>query len=184
MMSAFVVAPNVIKELALVDLFGPFRTYATIREEAAENAELVSDVADDIWKANIKSVRIRYPQETLTTLPGDPISLTTNGDPAPLTISPADVLAFSPPVLVSHITALVRNIDCIEYQSCEDPDFYTSKAYNHLTRIRKALTTRLPGYQAEDWPSEMEPSQWGGKRPRSPQGIQDHIQIIKLEERL
>lgn len=52
---------------------------------------------------------------------------------------------------VTEIPALLKLCDCLEYQSCERPDYEDSQAYKRLQRIRGTLIRALPGYEAAPW---------------------------------
>lgn len=47
--------------------------------------------------------------------------------------------------------ALLKLIDCYEYQSCEHPGWNTSQAKEFCDRLRKALIGLLPGYAEANW---------------------------------
>ena len=46
---------------------------------------------------------------------------------------------------------LFKLIDCLEYQSCEHPEWRDSKAYKALDDLRRALCTNVDGYDAAPW---------------------------------
>jgi len=47
--------------------------------------------------------------------------------------------------------AVLKLIDCYEYQSCERPDWPTSEAHAYCAALRERLIGQLPGYDAAPW---------------------------------
>lgn len=47
--------------------------------------------------------------------------------------------------------AVLKLIDCYEYQSCERPDWPTSEAHAYCAALRNRLIGQLPGYDAAPW---------------------------------
>jgi hypothetical protein len=47
--------------------------------------------------------------------------------------------------------AVLKLIDCYEYQSCERPDWHESEAYAYCDALRRRLIAQLPGYDAAPW---------------------------------
>ena len=59
------------------------------------------------------------------------------------------------PSSVRGPAALLKAIDCYEYQSCETPDWEQSEAARFCQELRAHLIRQLPGYnQADTWPIE------------------------------
>jgi hypothetical protein len=54
-------------------------------------------------------------------------------------------------VPVPVIAQQLKLCSCLEYQSCERPDYEESDAYKLLERIRGDLISALPGYDAGPW---------------------------------
>jgi len=47
---------------------------------------------------------------------------------------------------------MAKTLNCLEYQSCERPDWYQSLAFKILTACREQLLRNMPGYEsAEGW---------------------------------
>lgn len=46
---------------------------------------------------------------------------------------------------------VVKACDCLEYQSCEHPDYYKSSAYKIMAAIRGTAICKLPGYGELKW---------------------------------
>lgn len=99
-----------------------------------------AEVANLIWQENIKSVSHRYPGESSGTLPG-PIG-------GSFVVEPSDFAAYfeyPDPVQV------LKSCDCLEYQSCEHPDWHASQALAFLDTLRKLAWTSLPSYDSKTW---------------------------------
>lgn len=47
--------------------------------------------------------------------------------------------------------AVLKLIDCLEYQSCECDDYHNTEAYKLLSVYRSRMACKLPGYDAEEW---------------------------------
>lgn len=91
------------------------------------------DLGQVLWDENVRSVDYRY-QECNT---HDRYTLhTTEGDLDPL--------------------AVLKAIDCYEYQSCEHPEWADSDAQRWMTRLREAIYTIAPRY-CEPVPSRFSP---------------------------
>jgi hypothetical protein len=46
---------------------------------------------------------------------------------------------------------ILKAIACLEYQSCEHPDWATSQARRFCLELRDHCVERLPGYQQAPW---------------------------------
>lgn len=65
------------------------------------------------------------------------------------------------PDAVTHVTlssypklepiAVIKACDCLDYQSCEHPEWETSDAYHLLNAIRHAAISRIHGYDDAAW---------------------------------
>ncbi len=89
----------------------------------------------------IKSVMIRYPKDTLETLPGpndlrQEIEFTYSPHPTLKLLKPVDILSAC---------------SCYDYQACEDPDYGTTPARQIIETIRNNAVRRLPGYEQVAW---------------------------------
>lgn len=49
------------------------------------------------------------------------------------------------------VVQLLKAVDCLEYQSCETPGYYTSDDYRQLDGIRRRMVAALPGYEDAEW---------------------------------
>lgn len=53
--------------------------------------------------------------------------------------------------------AILKMRDGYEYQACEHPGWFDSKAHNLIQQIRKAAIRALPGYDAAPWCYDGQP---------------------------
>lgn len=102
----------------------------------AGEMETVAAFASELWRENVRSVNYRYPN-----------------DPAPVelfTITPHDIedklhaWEFDP-------VQVLKAIDCLEYQSCEHPEWEASSACSFLNRLRREAIAALRGYSDAAW---------------------------------
>jgi hypothetical protein len=103
------------------------------------------DVASILYAENVASVNYRYDESTDATLP-----------------SPAFYRFTQIPAL--HILSC---LNCLEYQSCEHPEWNESVAAQLLNQIRRAAIRALPGYEHAPWGLPAKPCtalQEGGAR--------------------
>lgn len=49
------------------------------------------------------------------------------------------------------IVQILKLANCLEYQSCESPDWGETLAFRLLRAIKEAAITRLPGYDSAEW---------------------------------
>ena len=47
--------------------------------------------------------------------------------------------------------ALIKAIDCLDYQSCERPDWDSTQAAKMLRDLKSVAIASLPGYDAAEW---------------------------------
>jgi hypothetical protein len=102
----------------------------------AGEMETVAEFASELWQENVRSVNYRYQndQADLTTYVIDPYKVD-------------DLLHawdFDP-------LEVLKAIDCLEYQSCEHPEWEASKAWSFLNRLRRACISSLHGYSEATW---------------------------------
>lgn len=109
------------------------RAYAR-REDPAVTGQMLVD-------ANVESVSHRYPDDKLTELPGrlDAWWL------VPYTFPKGR----RPPSLTA--VAILKAIDCYEYQACEPPGWETSEAAAFCRGLRDVAIGALPGYDEAAW---------------------------------
>lgn len=110
-----------------------------------------ADVANMLWRENIKSVSYRYPgDKTSGTLPG-PVG-------GSLIVTKRDFLhpfnRFDP-------VQVLKSVSCYEYQTCEHPEWESSEAFAFCQALRHAAIDALPGYDAAEWGAPKTPKQEG-----------------------
>ena len=64
------------------------------------------------------------------------------------------------PVVAIDAAAVLKSVQCVDYQSCETDDWETTLAYRVLKAIESGAIAHLPGYGA---------APWGWTRPPVPQ---------------
>lgn len=84
-----------------------------------------------LWAENHLSVNYRYGEI----------------EPVPTYIHQA---VFSPDTVVRSVQT-IKACHCLEYQSCEHPEYYESLACATLDAIVRAATRRVPGYDEAEW---------------------------------
>lgn len=126
-MSAYICNPELFVRLA---------TFACPHADC-ERAETLANM---LYDANIASVQYRYPRDKPDELPG-PIDR-----PERISVTPCDYLEPQ-----RSIVALLKDCACLEYQSCELPDWRSTNACWAIHNIRHELISRLPGYADAPW---------------------------------
>jgi hypothetical protein len=136
-MSAFVVGHDHIDALMTFAASTKTSYYFNKKwvEITRENCEEVGRILLD---ANVQSVSYRYDDADETNLPGT-IGETAAG------------YRFRP--FASHFQAvqIIKACHCLNYQSCERPDWYGSLAETILQAIKSAAEHKLPGYSDAQW---------------------------------
>jgi hypothetical protein len=101
-----------------------------------------------LWLENFKSVAERYPDCSLTDLPG----------PVGLTLDTIWDYTYAPPQNAPSNLQLLALIACYEYQSCEHPGWEDSTAHHYCTELKTRLIAAVgpayeasPEYQAIPW---------------------------------
>jgi hypothetical protein len=94
--------------------------------------------ASELWKENVKSVNHRYPN-----------------DPAPI-----DLFTIAPQKIDDMLhgwdfepVQVLKAISCLNYQSCEHPEWETSNAHAFLEGLKNAAIASLAGYSEAAWGS-------------------------------
>lgn len=88
------------------------------------NKENAGAVATILWRENVRSLEGRY------------------GD-TPADFSDYEFNYYSSVKQSYSIPEIAGAIDCLEYQSCESEDYYTTEAYQVLGKMRKHLLRQL-----------------------------------------
>ena len=91
-----------------------------------------------IWAENVKSVSYRYPSD------GEDL-------PGPINLEWATPYQYPSNVHLLTPVAILKMVQCYEYQSCEHPSWESSEAHKWAQRMRSEATSRLPGYEAAPW---------------------------------
>lgn len=160
-MSAFICGPDHFKALAIfaasrhrssadqhtvdpryIEGLDPEGLFTLRGIQNLNEAELASLYADVLYRENIRSVLTRYPKDTIESAPG-PIK-----KPAHITVTARDHCTAA---LRLPAVALLKMLDCLEYQSCESDDWENTVAYRLLNAIRRAAIRAIPGYEDAPW---------------------------------
>ena len=92
-------------------------------------------LATTLWRENNRSVNYRYRAELgFSTLPE--LQLAESDIRVLLRIDPVQVL---------------KALDCLEYQSCETPDWRETEAHGIIQSLRSSAIRRLRGFDAAAW---------------------------------
>ena len=95
----------------------------------ATTYQILADQGQQLLDENIRSVRTRYPGETFK---GELFGLDeTVPKPTPL--------------------EALKLIQCLEYQSNQNPDYYATQAFRTLHEIRRVAQSKLPGWDQASW---------------------------------
>ena len=103
------------------------------------NDERAAEVANMLWRENIKSVSHRYNDRTSATLPGSHGREITARDFRGLRW-----MSFDP-------VQVIKACQCLDYQSCEHDDWEQSEACAFLQALKASECHRLRGYDAAEW---------------------------------
>lgn len=128
-MSAFIVSKL---HVACIVRFAGFQLRDCMPFGYREVADDWGAVAALLYAENVRSVNHRYPNHP----PEEPVSF----DPGEVTRAP----------LLSPVQC-IKACDCLEYQSCEHPEWQDSVARKVLRNIRAEAIRRLPGYDEAPW---------------------------------
>lgn len=151
-MSAYIVDKNHIVYLVAAAMSrrinsrgGNFRWYWGTRE-AQQSRELscvdyerAAEVGNMLMLENIKSVSYRYPNESSGTLPG-PVS----GNSVVTAADCGVCYEFTP-------AQVHKACCCLDYQSCEHPEWRESEACAFLDRLKEAAAHAMPGWEEAEW---------------------------------
>jgi len=163
-MSAYVVDRESIAYLVTAALQLPERHDSLRWHHAGESRTLhagdypaASRLGQMLWDENIRSVCFRYDEPYAQVdrgkLPG------TNGESYEFDFAAGEALTTSiEPAVVLGVA------DCLEYQSCEHPEWAESEAYAILNSIRRVAWQSLAGYQWHPPTIPVAPVPWQGTR--------------------
>lgn len=102
--------------------------------------ETANQVGQMLLDENVKSVSYRYPDDSVTDLPGR--------------LNAEWLIPFklnSPFFRTPTSMECLKLISCYEYQSCEHPDWKESEAYAFCQALRHRAIDSLPGYDEAPW---------------------------------
>jgi len=88
-------------------------------------------LATILYRENVRSVRHRYPNDAFEAL--ERLTIGGNGRQ------------------IADPVQILKLCQCLEYQSCETPDWEQSTAYKILQSIMSAAIGDLPGYKEAAW---------------------------------
>lgn len=144
-MSAWVVSKAHIDALVTAGLINC--QHAHLRwEHDGEGRQLDYTNADEIgsmlWAENVRSVQARYPD-----------ILEEQGDyPGPIDFEAEQVFAYRWQRNTIEPVAVLKAIDCYQYQSCEHGDAWrASEAFQFCEALKEDMIGRLPGYREAPW---------------------------------
>lgn len=128
-----------------------------LRDEASRRGERLAMHDDDydsapavaviLARENVRSVAYRYPDDAPGQRPG-PCGMSDDTEYLLLCSQRARYLRAAEGVSPVEV---LKAASCLEYQSCEHPEFRDSFAFLILERIRSAAVSELPGYDAASW---------------------------------
>ncbi|MGO9013617.1 MAG: hypothetical protein ACLQF0_01430 [Dissulfurispiraceae bacterium] len=157
-MSAFVVSPEHIRELAAFAVskkHGSMRvdprylkyhiseTLAAQFNDSMTDDEIATIYAGVLYSENLRSVGERYPdcKGDIDELPG------LIEKPSYIVVRMRDIIDRK----VRNMIDILKMCKCLEYQSCETDDYYTTDAYKLTQAIKEAAISSLPGYDDAVW---------------------------------
>lgn len=144
-MSAFVVNKshiNAIIQAGLNVRYKPFTWYHK-QDGELKQYKLTSSTADEVGQMLIDecvhSVRYRYEDSELSDLPG------------PINAEYLMPFVWKPFVRMPTPIEAIKAIHCLEYQSCEHPEWNTSNAHDFCQALRNTLEGQIPGWDEAPW---------------------------------
>jgi len=109
------------------------------REVRHGDLEAAAKLGQMLWDENIRGVSHRYPGESTDTLPGpcrESFKFTERDVQTDRKIDPVQLL---------------KSLSCLEYQSCDRPEFKDSEAAHVIERMRGSAICALKGYDRAEW---------------------------------
>ena len=136
-MSAYIVSHSLIDAVLTIAVHengsygGP--RYRKTKDSSVEITEgNATEIGRVLLAENERSVMHRYPGGTLDDMPGKIGERSANYYFKPRKAEPVAVL---------------KALDCLDYQSCETDDWQESEAFRVVAAIRDHAISRLPGYE-------------------------------------
>lgn len=116
---------------------------AGMSELVTKSGEISADELGFIlWAENVASVRYRYPNDAPGEEPG------TYVDDEPEWHSTYKYRRAGKRLTIAEAFSAIT---CLDYQSCEHPEWRESEAFRILQSVKDCLATVLPGYSAAPW---------------------------------
>lgn len=144
-MSAFVVNKSHINAIIQAGLNVQYKPFTWYHEENGElkQYKLTSDTADEVGQMLldecVHSVRYRYEDSDLSDLPG------------PINAEYLMPFEWKPFVRMPTPIEAIKLIHCLNYQSCEHPEWDTSNAHDFCQGLCHTLESQVPGYDDAPW---------------------------------
>ncbi|HBN8503818.1 TPA: hypothetical protein ACP4AI_006829 [Pseudomonas aeruginosa] len=95
----------------------------------ATTYQILADQGQQLLDENLRSVRARYPGETFK----------------------AELFGLDDTVRKPTPLEALKLIQCLEYQSNQNRDYYATEAFRTLHSIRQAAQRKLPGWDQAQW---------------------------------
>lgn len=106
--------------------------------DGKRGVQLAAAYADVLYQQNVRSVNHRYRESE---------------EPEPLAPSGVELAAS---VIGISAVQILKMCNCLEYQSCENDDYYDTVAYRLTVAIKDAAIRQLPGYEGAEWGHPLE----------------------------
>ena len=132
-MSAFIVDPEHVA--ALVRFYAGTRASQLEHDPERHDVSWEETCANRLYAENVRSVNHRYEDST----PDEPIVFTSRQISTARRLTPVEA---------------IKACHCLEYQSCEHPEWKESRACALLHRILRVAINELPGYEEAPWEIE------------------------------
>lgn len=110
--------------------WGPTAIETAQRARRTLTRETANQVGAMLWAENRRSVNHRYAEDEI--------------EPGPYVYARPRNDGYGP-------VAILKAIDCYEYQACEHPEWERSEAHAFCQALRKAMIHGLPGYEGAAW---------------------------------
>jgi hypothetical protein len=104
------------------------------------------EMGNRLLKKNVESVQYRYPdcKDNIAACPGVIAELASGTVPE---LKLRDLI-WKKPISALHC---IKAIHCLDYQSCELPDWEKTEEYKFLKKVEGLAVSRLPGYDEAPW---------------------------------
>ena len=125
--------------------------YLDANEDAREEYYTLSQLGQILVNENVASVTYRYPDTDADA-----------GDlPGPCDAFYMAPYVFTDPGYVLSPAEVFRAIDCLDYQSCEHPEWRKTEAFAFLAALRERVCRQVAGYSDAPWEFDTIPSSAG-----------------------